>query len=116
MTRKVIFVPDDYWTNPPQENQHMSDHPRRSPRDVVAFTQPTRKQILEWNAMVGTAMPVSQPGDFKVDSDGTPLSVGPSSTAPELIGALPVYADQLTAAGLTPDDVPNLIVYHREGH
>ena len=114
MTRRVIFVPDDYWTNPPLEKHRMTDN-RKAPRDVVAPTQPTRKQILEWNAMVGTVLPVSQPGDFRVDADGAPLAVGPSSTAPELIGALPVYADQLDAAGLTPNDVPNLIVFEREG-
>lgn len=88
----------------------------RPPPDVVPPQPLTREEILRMNDVVGTVQPVSQPGEFDEDADGFPLSVGPSSTAPEFIGALPVYADQLDAAGLTPDDVPNLIVYTRKGN
>ena len=27
MNRKVIFTPDDYWTNPPPKENHMTDQP-----------------------------------------------------------------------------------------
>jgi hypothetical protein len=37
MTRKVIFVPDDFWTNPPQENTAMDelDHARALVDDTI---------------------------------------------------------------------------------
>lgn len=38
MSRKVIFVPDDYWTTPPEENPVPITNPAEYER-LVAFTR-----------------------------------------------------------------------------
>jgi hypothetical protein len=91
------------------------DSMKRAPRDVVPPTPPSREQILRCNEAVGSVMPVSEPGEMDADSEGIPIGVGHTSTTQEFIGALFFYRDQLDAAGLTDDDVPNLTVIDREG-
>ena len=93
----------------------MTDH--RPPRDVIPPPPPSREDILRWNAAMaaGTTMNISEPGEILTDPDGVPIGVGPSSTTRETIGCMPVYRDQLAAAGLTEDDVPNLTIIDRKG-
>ncbi|MCZ0727195.1 hypothetical protein [Mycolicibacterium iranicum] len=89
----------------------------KPPKDVVPPTPPTREDILRWNAMVGTVMNVSEPGEIISDPDsGLPLGVGPTATTRDTIGSIPVTRDQLAAVGLTEDDVPNLTIIDREGN
>ncbi|MEN3221293.1 hypothetical protein PUR22_14085 [Mycolicibacterium porcinum] len=41
MKRKVIFTPDDYWTNPPRKNMNISPHnpdEAPDPEDIAAIT------------------------------------------------------------------------------
>ncbi len=91
----------------------MTDH--RPPRDVVPPPPPSREDILRWNDIVGTTMNIREPGEILTDPDGVPIGVGPTSTTRDTIGSMPVYRDQLAAAGLTEDDVPNLTIIDRKG-
>ena len=95
----------------------MTDNPfRKPPKDVVPPAPLTREQLLRVNDAVGTAVHVSEPGEVLTDTDGVPIGVGPTVTSSATLGSWPVYRDQLDAAGLTPDDVPNLTIIDREGH
>lgn len=116
MNHRVIFVPDDYWTNPPQENTNMIDHPRKAPPDVVPAAPPTRHQILSWNTASEQMVLVTEPGQMITDPDGYPCGVSESRSYFEPIGRLVVYRDQLDAVGLTDDDVPNLTIIERKGN
>lgn len=115
MNHRVIFPPTDYWTTPKETK--MTDHRRgKPPTDVVPPAPRTREQILRMNDAVGTAVHVSEPGEILTDTDGMPIGVGPTTTSSATLGSWPVYRDQLDAAGLTPEDVPNLTIIDRIGH
>lgn len=89
----------------------------KPPKDVVPPSPPTREDILRWNDMVGTVMNVSEPGEIILDPEsGVPLGAGPTATTRDTIGSIPVTRDQLAAASLIEDDVPNLTIIDRKGN
>lgn len=67
------------------------------------------------NSMVDTAVTATLPGEILFDVDGIPTAVEPSLTTGAAVFSVHVTRDELTAAGLTPADVPNLTVTDNEG-
>ncbi|WP_460358984.1 hypothetical protein [Mycobacterium sp. ZZG] len=95
----------------------MTDDASKAPRDVVPPAPLTREQIVELNDTVGTTVTFSVPGEVIPDSDGFPAGMTPNETyTVPLTTHLQVFRDQLDAAGLTADDVPNLTIIDRKGH
>lgn len=74
--------------------------PERRPMD--------RAELLRLNDQSGWAE-VTIPGEVILDADGIPTGVGPSRTE-TVHRSTTVTTDDLESAGLTPDDVPELVV------
>lgn len=115
MSHRVIFVDPELWTTP-KEIRMTGDRDEfgKAPADVVPPSPSTREQILQWNDQIGATVTISVPGQMISDLDGLPAGMTPSEvyTVP-LPGRLQVFRDQLDAAGLTEDDVPNLTIIDR---
>lgn len=92
------------------EVREMFARAREVPRDVVPGPGPTRDDLVRWNATVGQVVTGTIPGRLIEDVDGMPLGVEPSREITSIFGGASVTTAQLDAAGLTPDDVPNLDV------
>jgi hypothetical protein len=70
--------------------------------------RPDRAELLRLNALPEWAEVIT-PGEVVLDGDGVPIGVGPSTT--EVVHrSFTVTRADLEAAGLTPEDVPVLVV------
>lgn len=76
MTRRVIFVPDDYWTDPPQENHMNDEHDladgfpqyQRPPRDTVpAATAPANAALIPVGHTTVTSYEMTDSGVTRTD-------------------------------------------------
>jgi hypothetical protein len=81
------------------------------PRDIVPGSGLDRDTLLHQNAMVSDiAREVTIPGEVIEDVDGNIIGMTASRTEHVSFGGAVVTRAQLDAAGLTPEDVPNLHV------
>lgn len=86
---------------------------RRSsvPADIVPGRGLTRDDLLAQDAAAGTWAEVTIPGEVVLSPEtGLPIGFGEPTTETVYRGGSMVTHTQLAAAGLTPDDVPNLTV------
>lgn len=94
--------------------RRLFDSSDRPPEDVVPHERATpaemREHYLRMNAIAGTWVEVTIPGDVILDPDGVPIGVGESRTELTYHGGAVVMRYQLEDVGLTPEDVPNLSI------
>lgn len=84
------------------------------PRDIVPGEGLTRDALLEQNAAAGTTRTVFIPGTVMEDVDGAPIGMTEGRYETVIVGASVVTEAQVTAAGLTSDDLPNLHITERK--
>ena len=72
-------------------------------------TDATRDLYLKLNNHIDTQLTTSS-ADIQFDIDGIPAAVGPTEHMDRTLMSVIVTADELAAAGLTPQDVPHLTV------
>lgn len=84
------------------------------PADVMPYREATteerRRHLLTLNATVGTWAEVTIPGEVITNPDGVPIGMTPVRTEIVYRGGGAFTREHLARAGLTPEDVPNLIV------
>lgn len=79
------------------------------PTDTVPPAPPTREQILWANNALGKGVRFVVPGAVLEDPDGVPTHVAPSTVYEmPLMNPLQYTRAQLVAAGVDPEEVPNV--------
>ena len=80
------------------------------PRDVVPGSGMTRQDYLAQNAAAGTWAEVVISGAPVCDPDGTPIGMTEPTKQTVYRGPTVVTRAELAKVGLTPADVPNLVI------
>jgi hypothetical protein len=83
------------------------------PRDVIP-TGMTADALRQLNTIVGKNITVQEPGEIIEDVNGVPIGVTESTTMTAMLGEPVVTAAEVQAAGLTPEDLPNLNIVEKE--
>ncbi|WP_231447298.1 hypothetical protein [Brevibacterium zhoupengii] len=70
-----------------------------------------KKQLLELNNIAhGGMVTFTEEPEFLEDVNGMPLGIDVSETHTQKLDGITVTAAEVRAAGLTPEDIPNLTV------
>lgn len=88
----------------------MSDNTEDHPADVVPKAGITAETLLQLNAAIGQQISHQEPGEIMTDLNGLPSAVEDPTITEATLGGAVVTAAEVKAAGLTPDDIPNIDV------
>lgn len=88
----------------------MSDYNEDHPADVVPKAGITADTLLRLNSAIGQQISHQEPGEIMTDLDGVPIAAEDPTITEATLGGAVVTAAEVKAAGLTPDDIPNIDV------